>query len=142
MSQCCRKVASGRVAGAVRSLVNLRGLQFECARVLHESLIMPVLMHDSEIMIWKEEMYRIRAVQMDNLRGFLGISIMDIAPNARIRELCRMKKGLMKGVLQWFSYVERMERVYVVVCAGGPSVGRLQKRWIETKKKGLDVRQE
>ena len=37
-------------------------------------------------------------------------------------------------------------RVYVGECAGSRSVGRLQKRWIDTvkdclKKKGLDVRQ-
>ena len=38
------------------------------------------------------------------------------------------------------------KRVYVVVCAGSHSVGRPQKRWIDTvkeclKKRGLDVRQ-
>ena len=33
---CYRKLASGRrVAVAVRSLVNARGLQLECARILH-----------------------------------------------------------------------------------------------------------
>ena len=37
------------------SLVNARGLQLECARVLHESLLVPVLMYDSETMIWKEK---------------------------------------------------------------------------------------
>ena len=38
MKQCCRKVVSGsRVAGAIRSLANGRSLQFECARVSHES---------------------------------------------------------------------------------------------------------
>ena len=39
-----RKVASGRrVAGAIRSLVNAWSLQLDCARVLHESLLVPVL---------------------------------------------------------------------------------------------------
>ena len=37
-AECCKKVESGRrVAGAIRSLVNTRSLQFECARVLHDS---------------------------------------------------------------------------------------------------------
>ena len=36
--------------------------------VLHESLLVPPLMYGSETMIWKERS-RIRAVQMDNLRG-------------------------------------------------------------------------
>ena len=45
-AECSRKVVSGiRVAGAIRSLVNDRGLQLECARVLHETLLMPVLMY-------------------------------------------------------------------------------------------------
>ena len=35
---CNRKVASERsIVGAIRTLVNARGLQLECARVLHES---------------------------------------------------------------------------------------------------------
>ena len=43
-SDCSRKVVSGMiVAGAIRSLVNARSLQLECARVLHESLLVPVL---------------------------------------------------------------------------------------------------
>ena len=36
-AKCLRKVASGRrIAGAIRSLVNARGLQFVCAKVLHD----------------------------------------------------------------------------------------------------------
>ena len=39
-------MASGRrVAGAIRSLVNVKGLQLECARILHESLFVPVLIY-------------------------------------------------------------------------------------------------
>ena len=68
-----------RVAGAIRfrSLLNARRLQLECAMVLHKSLLVPVLMYDSE-MIWREkERSRIRAVQMVNLRSLLGIRRMD-----------------------------------------------------------------
>ena len=37
-----RKVVSGRrVADAIRSLVNVRDFQFEYARVLHETLLVP-----------------------------------------------------------------------------------------------------
>ena len=40
--------------------------------------------------------------------------MMDRVPNARIRGLCRMKKGLDErideGVLRWFGQVDRMER--------------------------------
>ena len=55
--------------------------------VLHETLLVPVLMYGSETMLWKEkERSSFRAVQMDNLRGLLGIRRMDRVPNARIRE--------------------------------------------------------
>ena len=51
-AECSRKVASGRrVAGAIRSLVNARNLQLECGRVLHESMVVPVLTYGSETMI-------------------------------------------------------------------------------------------
>ena len=74
-----------------------------------------------------------RAVEMDNLRGLLGIRRMDIVPNAWIRELCRVMKGVDKrideSVLYWFRNVERMgndgfaKRVYAGECAGSRLVG-------------------
>ena len=78
-AECSRKVVSGRrVAGAIRSLVNTRDLQLECARILHETLLVTVLIYGSETMLWKEEeRSRIRAVQVDNLRGLLGIRRMN-----------------------------------------------------------------
>ena len=77
MKQCSRKVASGRrVAGAIRSLVNAKDLQFECARVLHETLLVPVLMYGNKTMLWKEkERSKVRGVQMDNLRRLPGIKL-------------------------------------------------------------------
>ena len=50
-AECSRKVLHGRrVAGAIRSLVNARDLQLECARVLQETLLVPFLMYGSETM--------------------------------------------------------------------------------------------
>ena len=55
-AECSRKVSSGRrVAGAIRSLVNAMDLQIEYARVLHETLLAPVLTYGSETMLWKEK---------------------------------------------------------------------------------------
>ena len=40
--------------------------------------LIPVLMYGRETMLWKEkEKSRIRVVQMDNLRGLIGIRRMD-----------------------------------------------------------------
>ena len=122
-----------------------------------ETMLVPVLMNGSETTLWREkEKSRVRDVQMDNFRGLLGIRRMERVPNARIRELCRVKKYLDEridaGVLRWFGHVEKMgndrlaKRVYVGECAGSHSVGRPRKRWIDTlkdclKKRGFDVRQ-
>ena len=99
MNQCSRKVASRkRVAGALRSLVNARDMHLECARVL-QTLLVPVHIYGSKAMLWKEkERSRIRAVQMNNIRGLLGIMSMDRVPNAQIRELCGVKKGVDKMI--------------------------------------------
>ena len=66
-----------RVGGTISSLINARDLQIGCARVLHETLLVPVLTYGSETMICKEERSRIRAVQMDNLKDLLGVRRMD-----------------------------------------------------------------
>ena len=106
-------MASGRVTGAIRywSLVNARDLQLECTRVLNETLFVPVLIYGSKKMLWKEERSEVRDVQMDNLRGLLGIRRMDRVPNAWIRELCKVKKSLDvridEGMFQWFSAMWR-----------------------------------
>ena len=95
-----------RVAGAIRSLDNARILQLECARVLYETLLMTALMYSNKIMIWREkERSRIRAVQMDNLRGLLGIRRIDKVLNAQIREL--YSDDTDEGILKWFGHVER-----------------------------------
>ena len=57
-------IASGRkVAGAIRFIVNAWNLLHECARALHEALLMPILSYGSEIMVKrKKEWSRIRAL--------------------------------------------------------------------------------
>ena len=44
-----------RVAASIRSPVNARDLQLECARVLHETLLVPVLMYGSETIMERED---------------------------------------------------------------------------------------
>ena len=83
-AECSRKVANMRVvAGAIRSLVNARDFQIECAKLLHETILVPVLTYGSETMLWEEKKRsRIRVLQMYNLRGLLSIRRMDRIPNA------------------------------------------------------------
>ena len=95
-ADCHRNLVSGRrVAGAITSLVNARGLQLECVRVMHETLLLSVAMYCSKTILWKEKKKsRIRAAQIDNLRGFLRIRRIDKISIARIRwsvEACRRR---------------------------------------------------
>ena len=71
VAECLRKVGSGRrVADAIRPLVHARDLQRECARVLQEALLVPVMLYGSKTMVWrKKNRSKIRVVQMNNLRG-------------------------------------------------------------------------
>ena len=64
-AECSRKAASERsVACDIRSLVNARDLQLECATVLHETLLALVLMYGNDIICGKRrrdlelELYR------------------------------------------------------------------------------------
>ena len=80
-------VASGRkVVGAIESLVNARGIQLECVRVSHETLLPPFFMYGSETMVWKKERSRTGAVMMGNFRSLLGIRRMDKVLNVVMRE--------------------------------------------------------
>ena len=59
-----------------------------------------------EAMLWKEKKSsRIRAIQMDNLRGLPCTRRMNRFPNARKRESCGVTKGvderIDEGFLQW-----------------------------------------
>ena len=114
-AECGRKVASGRrVAGAIKSLVNTKGLSMECTRVLHESMLVQTLLYGSEITVWYEKYRsRVQAVQMDNLRSVLGVRRIDRMRNERIRELCGVEKGINERIneslLSWFGHMERMD---------------------------------
>ena len=70
-------------------------------------------------MIWKEkERSMIRAVQMDSLRGLLRIRRMDRGPNARIRGLCRVAKGVNR-----VDEIKIAKMVYIGECVASRLVG-------------------
>ena len=94
-------------------------------------------MYGSKTMLWKEkEKSRIRAVQMDSLRGLIGIRRMD---NPKCTDK-GVDERIDEGVLWWFGNVERRERgmivkrVYVGEFPGSCSAGRPQKRWLDAVK--------
>ena len=58
-------------------------------------MLVTVLMKGNVTMLWKEkERFRFVGIQMDYLRGLLGIRRMDRVLNERIREFCGVTKGV------------------------------------------------
>ena len=151
-ADCDNKVLHGRkMAGAIRSLVNVKGMSVECARILHESILVPTLVYGSETMVWKErDRRRVGAVQMDNLRGMLGIRRIDKVRNECIREVYGIEKGLneviTENILRWYGHMKRMDqtrlvkKVYESECKGKRKRGRPRKRWIDSTRECLRVR--
>ena len=85
------------------------------------------------------ERSRIRTVQMDNLRGLLGISMMDKVLDARIKELYGATKGLMKvssgGSVLW-------RECRIIGLLRGCMCGNLRAfEILQKKKKKFDIRQ-
>ena len=61
-----------KVAGAIKSLVDVKRLSLECASVLREGMLLPVLMYSSESRVWnKRYRSKVQCIQMTNLRGVL-----------------------------------------------------------------------
>ena len=75
----------------------------------------------------------IRAVQMDNFRGLLGIRRMDsleCTDNGVLQNDEKVDERINEGILRWLCHVEEKEsdriakRFYVGDCAGNRLVGR------------------
>ena len=64
-----------------RSLVNVKGSSFECARAPHDGLPVHILMYGNETMVWR----KIRVMQIDNVNVMLDIKRIGKVPNARMR---------------------------------------------------------
>src|SRR5678816_32877 len=102
-------------------------------------------------MVWnKKYRSKVHCVQMNNLRGVLGVRRIDKMRNERIRKLSGVKKGVNERInasmLRWFGHVERMsdsrlvKRMYSGECAGNRPAWRPKKKWIESVKECLEER--
>ena len=149
-SDCNKRVVNGRkTAGMIRSLVNKRCLSQNCAKILHEKMLVPTLLYGSECMVWKpKERWKIQAVQMDNLRGMLGVKRVDKMKNEEIRRKFGIEKGvnelINESVLRWFGHMERMpserlvKRIYESEGMGDCKVGRPPRKWIKNVREVLE----
>ena len=108
------RVAQGRkVAGAMQVLVKEKKLSVQAARGLHEGVLVPTLTYGCETLVWHErEKSRVRAVEMDMLRGVCGVRRIDWVRNEVVRERCGVQKSVdqrvEESVLRWYGHVARM----------------------------------
>ena len=80
---------------------------------------MPPFMYGSETMIWREkERFRIRGVQMDSLRGLLGIRSMDRFPTDGYGS-CADFSYLLALLIFYFRSFHGMMRADPAVAGGG-----------------------
>ena len=69
LTECYRKLASGRKLSAIRIHVKATSLQLECARVLNEIYFMSISMYGSEIIVQGDrKRSKSRAIQIDGLK--------------------------------------------------------------------------
>ena len=115
IAKCHRNVVSGRkVAVAIMSLINARGLQLECVKVEHEALLVPVQLYGNKTQRSEKEKSRIRPVQLDNFRDLLNIMRMN-----RVQSEKDVDERTEESFLHWFNHIERIrnakiaKRIYV-----------------------------
>ena len=125
---------------SIRSLVTARDLKYDCARVLNEALLVPVILCGSETMIGMEkERSTIGAVQMDNFSDLFGILS---AECKNMRAVWSDEEGrdenINESILRWFNHIERIgngrnaKTVYMGECVGSRLVGGPRKKWIDS----------
>ena len=84
----------------------------------------------------KNKRSRIRAMQIDSIRGLLSIRRMDRVPYAQIRDV-RSDEGderTDESVFRWFSHIEIMGNHIIskLVYVSSRLVGRPRKKWIDS----------
>ena len=154
----CNRVNEGcKVLGAMKGIINNRGLGMNVKRVLYEKVIVPTVTYGSELWGMKvSERRRLNVFEMKCLRSMAGVSRLDRIRNEEVRERTGMRKELADrvdmNVLRWFGHVERMDnerltkRVMNSKVDGRNVRGRPRFGWMDGVKKavserGIDVRE-
>ena len=93
-AECSTKVASRR-----RTADAIRSLQLECARVLHESLLVSVLTYGSATICGgRGRDLGLGLYRWTTSEVFLCIRRINKVQNSRIREFCRVTKGVYERI--------------------------------------------
>ena len=96
-----------------KAIFNRKDLSTKTKMRIYNSAIIPVLLYGAETWTYTvADMKKLEVFQMNCLRKILGISILDMVPNKKIREYCENQPSLhniiQKSRLRWFGHVARM----------------------------------
>ena len=125
---CVRHVEHGmnegyRVWGALKSVLNNRGLGINVKKCLYEGIILPTAFYGAEA--WgmrRAERRKVNVLEMKYLRSLIIVSRMDRVRNDEVRRRAGIKWELAsragQRVLKWFGHVERMDEYHMAERAG------------------------
>ena len=142
------RVVKGRQAmGTLNAIMKNRRVSMEVKKGLRDSIVLPTLTYGSETWTWSEtHQSKIRAVEMDYLRGACGVTRWERESNERIYNRygmsekgigmkCGVVEWVKRNTLRWFGHVERMQggvckEVYESEVRGEGVRGRPPVKWI------------
>ena len=138
-----------KVAGVLNEMIRKHGM--ECARALHEAILIPTLLYGSETLYLNgRAKERVNAVAMSNLRCAAGVSRIDRVRNEDVEYACGIEKGTIRRMnekqLSWYGHVCRMnevrmvKKIYVSECGGRRPRGRPRNNWMTGVKECLASR--
>ena len=101
------------VLGAMKGVMNCRGLGMNVKKVLYEKVIVPTVTYGSECWGMKvSERRKLNVFEMRCLRSMAGVSRMDRVRNEVVRQRTgvevEMATGVDMNVWRWFGHVEKM----------------------------------
>ena len=148
----CHRVSEGcKVSGALKRLINNRGLELNVKNVLYEKVVVPTVMYGSESWGMKvTERQKLNVFEMKCLRSMTGVSRLDRVRNEVVRARTGVRRELAtrvdKNVLRWLGHVERMDnerllkKVVNAKVEGRSARGRPRFGWMDGVKRALNDR--
>ena len=137
-----RMIEGYRAWGALKSLMNNRGLGIKTKKCLYEGVIAPTALYEAEAWGMRSaERRKVNVLEMKCLRSLVEVSRMDRVRNEEVRRRARIERELTsradQRVLRWFGHVERIDqcrmarRVLMAEVSGGRVRGRPRLGWMD-----------
>ena len=135
-----------KVLGALKGVMENRGLGMNVKKVLYEKVVVLTVMYGSESWGMKvTERQKLNVFEMICLRSMTGVSLLDRVRNEAVRARTGVRREDV-NVLRWFGHVERMDnerllkKVMNAKVDGRSARGRPRFGWMDGVKRALTDR--